>query len=79
MSKAKVKVLERFHLGGGVVHYPGEEIEVSWEMADKLIRRGIAKSLDGNDQPYETTAEYAEEVYEQRARDGGCGGCPKRK
>jgi len=72
----KVKVLERF-VDKGVVTYPGEVITISTAKAIKLIRRGIAKSLDGQFPPYGTTAEYAEMMLEQRAKDGDCGGCPR--
>lgn len=75
----KVRVVDRFVGKGRVIRYPGEIIDVSFEMADKLIQRGIVEPLEEDAyQPYETTAEYAQQVLEQRARDGGCKGCPKR-
>jgi len=70
----KVKVLDRFVAKGRVIRFPGEVIDVSLEMAHRLIQRGIVEPADG--QPYETTAEYAEQVLKQKAKSGGCGGCP---
>jgi len=75
----KVKVLDRFVAKGRVIKYPGEIIDVSPEMAHRLIQRGIVEPIGDEGQPFETTAEYAQQVYEQRAKEGGCGGCPKRK
>ena len=71
----KVKVIDRFVGKGRVIIYPGQIIDVSLEMADRLIRRGIVEPADG--QPYEMSAEYAQEVLKQRVRSGGCKGCPK--
>ena len=73
----KVRVVDRFVGKGRIIQYPGQIIDMSLEMADKLILRGIVEPADG--QPYETTAEYAEIMLEQRAKSGGCGGCPKKK
>lgn len=70
----KVKVVDRFVGKGRIIQYPGQIIDVSIEMADRLIRRGIVEPADG--QPYETTAEYAQQALEQKVREGGCGGCP---
>ena len=73
----KVKVLDRFVGKGRVIIYPGEIIDISPEMADKLILRGIVEPADGQPyEPYETTAEYAQQVLEQKVREGGCKGCP---
>jgi len=73
----KVKVLDRF-VDKGTVIYPGQVINISTEKAIKLIRRRIAEPMDGEVLPYGTTAEYAEMMLEQKAKDGGCGGCEKR-
>jgi len=70
----RVKVLDRFIAKGRVIKYPGEIIDVSLEMAHRLIQRGIVEPADG--QPFETTAEYAQQVLEQKAKNGGCKGCP---
>lgn len=70
----KVKVLDRFVAKGRVIRFPGEIIDVSLEMARRLIDRGIVEPIE--DQPYETTAEYAQQVYKEKARSGGCKGCP---
>ena len=70
----KVKVLDRFVGKGRVIIYPGQVIDVSLEMARKLMQRGIVEPADG--QPYETTVEYAQQVLEQKVREGGCKGCP---
>ena len=34
---------------------------------------------DDKDQPFETTAEYAKQVQEEKAKNGGCGGCGKKR
>lgn len=70
----KVRVIDRFVGKGRVIVYPGQIIDVSIEMAGRLIRRGIVEPADG--QPFEMSAEYAQEVYQERARSGGCKGCP---
>ena len=70
----KVRVVDRFVGKGRVIIYPGEIIDVSIEQADILVRRGIAEVIDA--QPFETTVEYAQQVYKQKAKSGDCGGCP---
>jgi len=74
----KVRVLQRFVAKGRVIKHPGEIIDVSQEMAKNLIWRGIARPIDDEGQPFQTTAEYARQVQEQRAKSG-CGGCGKRR
>lgn len=70
----KVRVVDRFVGKGRVIKYPGEIIDVSIELADTLVRRGIIELMD--DQPFETTPEYAQQALEQKVREGGCKGCP---
>lgn len=73
----KVRVVDRFVGKGRIIVYPGEVIDVSLEMAHRLIQRNIVEPIEDEGQPYETTAEYAQQMLEQRAKSGGCGGCPK--
>lgn len=41
----KVEVLKRFVQGGVVVRHPGEVLEVSPEVAEQLVERGIVKRI----------------------------------
>jgi len=47
------------------------------EMAAKLVHRGIARLADDEEGPYEMTAEYAQQVQRQKAKEGGC--CPEKR
>jgi len=40
----KIEVVERF-VHGGAVRHPGEVLEVSPEMAEELVERGIVKPV----------------------------------
>lgn len=73
----KLRLIDRYVARGRVIKYPGEIVEVSTEQGYKLIQRRIAKPVEEIDQPYETTAEYAQQMLKQRVREGGCKGCPK--
>jgi hypothetical protein len=49
-SMMKVIVRKHFHMGGGVYHSPGEEIEVDMAMGRKLLSRRLVKRL-GDEEP----------------------------
>lgn len=49
-SVVRLKVRKHFHMGGGIYHSPGEEIEVDPEMAELLIRRRLVERPDGEDE-----------------------------
>jgi|GEM_PF-3127028 len=41
----KIEVLKRFVEGGVLVRHPGEVLEVSPEVGERLVERGIAKPV----------------------------------
>lgn len=65
----KVRVLDRFVAKGRVIRYPGEIIDISREMAGRLVERGIVEPLEDEEPGW-----FRKPVKEREP----CGGCPKR-
>jgi len=66
----KVRVLDRFVAKGRIIRYPGEIINISREMAHRLVERGIVEPLEDEEPGW-----FLKPVDQREP----CGGCPKRR
>jgi hypothetical protein len=85
-QKARVEVLHRFHLHSGIYHNPGEVIEVSRDVAERLVKRRLGRLVKKmeDEEPKLKVEQKAVDITEElepgwRPKDEGCWPCGKKK